>query len=98
MGSMLHLPGGHIGADPNPASAGGVVTISYTGPGDIVYWKVAGEGGTWQALRFAEGSSSVTLRVPEDAEFLDFNDRRYPNPSTLTLRVSPHPAPEGSVP
>ena len=89
---------GQLSAEPDPVIAGTDITIRYIGVGDVVYWRVAGQGGGWQAVRISNNGFSVTVRAPVEAEFIDISNRVYPNPSAVTVRVIPDPSPDEDVP
>lgn len=59
--------------DPNPAEAGKPLTITYTGPAGTTInltWTPTNEPST--AVTRSDGT--VTITVPEDAEFLSVDD------------------------
>ena len=89
---------GQLAAEQDPVFAGEEIMVRYTGPGDVIYWRIAGGSEGWQSLRVAKGSGAATLRAPMDAKFIDISNRRYPNPCSITVRVILDPTPEAFVP
>ena len=93
------LSSGQIGVEPNPASPGGTITITYIGgKGSTLYWRVAGEGNPgWQPLELGP-DNTATLQVPEDAKFIDISELKGGIPAAAAVAVGTAPLSDQPVP
>lgn len=63
---------GPLKAQPDPVRSGGVVTVTYTGSGQVRYRT---DGG-WKSLPIDPKTKRGRVRVPPGAKFLTFADDR----------------------
>lgn len=79
---------GEIVVDPNPATEGGTVTVTFPGPGPW-YIRVNGSSSDWTEIAGIDpGTNSVTLDVPaQGGGAFSISDNRLPDSTNVSVPV-----------
>ncbi len=75
---------GKLSAEPNPATEGSQVEVTYTG-GDVVYYSV--DGDSWTELPVDPKTGEGTITIPAGSNFVTISDRKIPEASTVCVEV-----------